>query len=82
MRIIRCKNSLTVTLSGGRILQTNDCTDWLFDKVKDFYKESNEFEIINLLIPEEEEDTTVEVPMKDLKSIIKALEDFKFQLDE
>ena len=33
-------------------------------------------------IPEEEEDTTVEVPMKDLKSIIQALEDFKFQLDE
>lgn len=59
MRIIRCKNSLTVTLSGGRILQTNDCTDWLFDKVKDFYKEGNEFEIINLLIPEEEEDMEV-----------------------
>ena len=33
-------------------------------------------------IPEEEEDTTVEVSMKDLKSIIQSLEDFKFQLDE
>ena len=33
-------------------------------------------------IPETDEDTVVEVPIKDLKSIIKALDDFKFQLDE
>ena len=33
-------------------------------------------------IPEDEEDTTVEVSIKDLKSIIDALDDFKFQLDE
>jgi hypothetical protein len=33
-------------------------------------------------IPEDEEDTTVEVSIKDLKSIIESLGDFKFQLDE
>ena len=33
-------------------------------------------------IPEDEEDTTVEVSIKDLKSIIESLDDFKFQLDE
>jgi hypothetical protein len=33
-------------------------------------------------IPENEEDTTVEVSIKDLKSIVDALDDFKFQLDE
>lgn len=56
MRIIRCKNSLTVTLSGGRIIQTNECTDEIYEKVKALYEDDNEFDLINLLIPEKEED--------------------------
>ena len=52
MRIIRCKNSLTATLSDGRIIQTKECTDELYEKVKQFYDDDNEFELINLLIPE------------------------------
>ena len=48
--------SLTVTLSDGRILQNSDCTDELFAKVKKLYAENNEFEMINLLIPEEKEE--------------------------
>ena len=57
MRIIRCKNSLTVILSGGRILQTGDCNDEMFEKVKVLQQEDNEFEMINLLIPEKEEES-------------------------
>jgi len=53
MRIIRCKNSLTAILSGGRTIQRNDCTDELYDAVKALYEEDNEFDLINLLIPEE-----------------------------
>ena len=56
MRIIRCKKSLTVTLSGGRIIQTSECTDELYEKVKALYEADDEFEIINLLIPEKEEE--------------------------
>ena len=52
MRIIRCKNSLTVVLSGGRIIQTNQCTDEMFELVKQLKEEDDEFEMINLLIPE------------------------------
>lgn len=59
MRIIRCKNSLTAVLSSGRIIQTNDCTDEIFEQVKKFKEEDNEFELINLLIPEID-DTTEE----------------------
>ena len=33
-------------------------------------------------IPEEDQDTTVEVSVKDLKAVIESLEQFKFQLDE
>lgn len=54
MRVIRCKNSLTVVLSEGRILQCNTCTDELFEKVKALQAEDNEFDLINLLIPEDE----------------------------
>lgn len=61
MRIIRCKNSLTVILSGGRILQTNNCTNELFEEIKAYKEEDNEFEIINLLVPEEKEDTISKV---------------------
>jgi len=52
MRVIRYKNSLTIVLSGGRILQTDECTDEMFEKIKQFQIEDNEFETINLLIPE------------------------------
>ena len=52
MRIIKCKQSLTVTLSEGRILQCSNCTDELFEKVKDLYEKDDEFGIIHLLIPE------------------------------
>ena len=52
MRIVRCKNSLTAVLADGRIIQTNDCTDEIFKQVKKFKEEENEFELINLLIPE------------------------------
>ena len=55
MRVIRCKQSLTVVLSGGRIIQTNNCDDEIFEKVKKFKDEDDEFELINLLIPEEAE---------------------------
>jgi len=44
---------LTAVLSDGRVIQTADCTDEMFEKVKEFQKEDNEFELINLLIPEE-----------------------------
>lgn len=57
MRVIRCKQSLTVTLSGGRIIQTNECTDELFEQVKALHEADNEFEMINLLIPEKEEES-------------------------
>ena len=57
MRIIRCKQSLTVTLSGGRIIQTNECTDELYQQVKALYEADNEFEMINLLIPEKQEES-------------------------
>ena len=56
MRIIKCKNTLTAILSGGRIIQTNECTDEMFKQVVKFQEEDNEFELINLLIPELEED--------------------------
>lgn len=56
MRIVRCKNSLTAVLSDGRIIQTNNCTDELFEQVKKLKAEDNEFELINLLIPEIDED--------------------------
>ena len=55
MRIIRCKTSLTVVLSGGRIIQTNNCDDETFEKVKQLKEQDNEFEMINLLIPEKPE---------------------------
>lgn len=55
MRIIRCKKSLTVVLSGGRIIQTNNCDDETFEKVKQLKEQDNEFEMINLLIPEKPE---------------------------
>jgi hypothetical protein len=56
MRIVRCKNSLTAVLADGRIIQTNDCTDEIFEQVKKFKEEENEFELINLLIPEIDEE--------------------------
>lgn len=56
MRIIRCKKSLTAVLAGGRIIQINNCTDALFERVKELQAEDNEFELINLLIPEEDEE--------------------------
>lgn len=56
MRIVRCKNSLTAVLSDGRIIQTNNCTDELFEQVKKLRAEDNEFELINLLIPEIDEE--------------------------
>jgi len=56
MKIIRCNNSLTAVLSGGRIIQTNNCTDEMFEKVKEYQAEDNEFELINFLVPEETED--------------------------
>ena len=52
MRIIRCKNSLTAVLSDGRVIQRNDCTDALFGVIRQLQAEDNEFELINLLIPE------------------------------
>ena len=55
MRIIRCDKSLTAVLSGGRIIQTNNCDDALFEEVKKLQKEDDEFELIHLLIPEKEE---------------------------
>ena len=55
MRIIRCKNSLTVVLSEGRIIQTSQCTDEMFEQVKALREEDNEFDLINLLIPEQNE---------------------------
>ena len=55
MRVIRCKKSLTVVLSGGRIIQTNNCDDVMFKKVKRLQEEDNEFELINVLIPENKE---------------------------
>jgi hypothetical protein len=55
MRIVRCKNSLTAVLADGRIIQTNDCTDEIFEQVKKLKEEENEFELINLLIPEIDE---------------------------
>lgn len=60
MRIIRCKNSLTAVLADGRIIQTNDCTDEIFEKVKKLKEEENEFELINLLIPEVNEESSEE----------------------
>lgn len=57
MRIIRCKNSVTAILSNGRILQSSGCTDEMFEKIKTYQKENNEFELINLFIPENEEET-------------------------
>lgn len=59
MRVIRCKQSLTVTLSGGRIIQTNECTDELFEKIKVLQEQDDEFELINLLIPEKENEDGV-----------------------
>ena len=56
MKIIRCNNSLTAVLSGGRIIQTNNCTDEMFEKVKEYQAEDNEFELINFLVPEETKD--------------------------
>jgi len=56
MRIVRCKNSLTAILADGRIIQTNDCTDEIFEQVKKLKEEENEFELINLLIPEIDEE--------------------------
>ncbi len=55
MRIIRCKNSLTVVFSGGRVIQTNECDDALFEKVKELKAKDDEFELINLLVPETNE---------------------------
>lgn len=64
MRIIRCKNSLTAVLADGRIIQTNDCTDEIFEKVKKLKEEENEFELINLLIPEVDEKSSEEEVLK------------------
>lgn len=61
MRVVRCKNSLTVVLSGGRIIQTNDCTDEMFEQVKVYQQKDNEFDLINLLIPEKEEEVVQNV---------------------
>lgn len=55
MRIIRCSNSLTVVLSGGRIIQSNNCNDDMFKKVEALQKADDEFEMVNLLIPETDE---------------------------
>lgn len=55
MRIIRCKTSLTVILSGGRIIQVNNCDDETYKKVEALYAADDEFEMINLLIPEKPE---------------------------
>ena len=55
MRVIRCSNSLTVVLSGGRIIQSNNCNDDMFKKVETLQKADDEFEMVNLLIPETEE---------------------------
>lgn len=52
MRVIRCKTSLTVTLSGGRIIQVNNCDEEMYKKVVELYQADNEFDMINLLIPE------------------------------
>ena len=56
MRVIRCKNSVTAVLSSGRILQSSECTDEMFELIKKYQKEDNEFELINLFIPEKKED--------------------------
>ena len=56
MRVIRCNKSLTVILSGGRVLQTGECTDKLFERVKTIQIQDNEFEMINLLIPEDNDE--------------------------
>lgn len=61
MRIIRCKNSLTAILSNGRIIQTNQCTDEMFEAVKTYQKEDNEYELINLLIPEVNDDANYRI---------------------
>lgn len=55
MRIIRCKTSLTVILSGGRIIQVNNCDDETYKKVEALYVADDEFEMINLLIQEKPE---------------------------
>ena len=55
MRVIRCSNSLTVVLSGGRIIQSNNCNDDMFKKVEALQKADDEFEMVNLLIPETDE---------------------------
>lgn len=57
MRIVRVKNSLTAVLSDGRVIQTDNCTDEMFEQIKKLKAEDNEFELINLLIPEETDDT-------------------------
>ena len=43
MRVIRCNKSLTVVLSGGRIIQTNECTDELFNEVRELQAKDDEF---------------------------------------
>ena len=64
MRIVRCKNSLTAVLADGRIIQTNACTDEVFEQVKKLKEEENEFELINLLIPEIDENDAKENEQK------------------
>ena len=79
MRIIRCKNSLTAVLSGGRILQSNACTDEMFEKVKALQEEDNEFELINLLIPEETEEGISSVRVIELVENVEKSKLLKFK---
>ncbi len=68
MRIVRVNNSLTAILSDGRIIQTNNCTDEIFEQVKKFKEDNNEFELINLLIPEIDEDDAEENEQKKFRT--------------
>ena len=68
MRIVRVNNSLTAILSDGRIIQTNNCTDEIFEQVKKFKEDNNEFELINLLIPEIDENDAEENEQKKFRT--------------
>jgi len=68
MRIVRVNNSLTAILSDGRIIQTNNCTDEIFEQVKKFKEDNNEFELINLLIPEVDENDAEENEQKKFRT--------------
>lgn len=68
MRIVRVNNSLTAILSDGRIIQTNNCTDEIFEQVKKLKEDNNEFELINLLIPEIDENDAEENEQKKFRT--------------